>query len=204
MHNDWKGTGISQDTTLSWYRENAIQYAEETRNSLVLDALWEFLSRMKEGGTILDYGSGSGRDSAYFLDKGFSVDSLDGSAEMKAQAERLFGIKVKLASFLSLEEKDKYDGIWAQASILHLEEHDLRAALTLIERALKRDGVFYSSFRKGEEDGYENGRWYTNMTERRFLSFLPASLYVEKIWESQDVRPGVSRTWLSIICRKKS
>ena len=204
MHNDWKGTGISQDTTLSWYRENAIQYAEETRNSLVLDALWEFLSRMKEGGTILDYGSGSGRDSAYFIDKGFSVDSVDGSAEMKAQAERLFGIKVKLASFLSLEEKDKYDGIWAQASILHLEEHDLRVALTLIERALKRDGVFYSSFRKGEEDGYENGRWYTNMTERRFLSFLPASLYVEKIWESQDVRPGVSRTWLSIICRKKS
>ena len=204
MHNDWKGTGISQDTTLSWYRDNAIQYAEETRNSLVLDALWEFLSRMKEGGTILDYGSGSGRDSAYFLDKGFSVDSLDGSAEMKAQAERLFGIKVKLASFLSLEEKDKYDGIWAQASILHLEEHDLKTALTLIERALKRDGVFYSSFRKGEGDGYENGRWYTNMTERRFLSFLPASLYMEKIWESQDVRPGVSRTWLSIICRKKS
>ena len=204
MHNDWKGTRISQDTTLSWYRENAIQYAEETRNSLVLDALWEFLSRMKEGGTILDYGSGSGRDSAYFINKGFSVDSLDGSAEMKAQAERLFGIKVKLASFLSLEEKDKYDGIWAQASILHLEEHDLRVALTLIERALKRDGVFYSSFRKGEGDGYENGRWYTNMTERRFLSFLPASLYVEKIWESQDVRPGVSRTWLSIICRKKS
>ena len=204
MHNDWKGTGISQDTTLSWYRDNAIQYAEETRNSLVLDALWEFLSRMKEGGTILDYGSGSGRDSAYFLDKGFSVDSLDGSAEMKAQAERLFGIKVKLSSFLSLEEKDKYDGIWAQASILHLEEHDLRVALTLIERALKRDGVFYSSFRKGEGDGYENGRWYTNMTERRFLSFLPASLYVEKIWESQDVRPRVNRTWLSIICRKKS
>ena len=204
MHNDWKGTGISQDTTLSWYRENAIQYAEETRNSLVLDALWEFLSRMKEGGTILDYGSGSGRDSAYFINKGFSVDSLDGSAEMKALAERLFGIKVKLASFLSLEEKDKYDGIWAQASILHLEEHDLRVALTLIERALKRDGVFYSSFRKGEGDGYENGRWYTNMTERRFLSFLPAKLYVEKIWESQDVRPGVNRTWLSIICRKKS
>ena len=204
MHNDWKGTGISQDTTLSWYRENAIQYAEETRNSLVLDALWEFLSRMKEGGTILDYGSGSGRDSAYFINKGFSVDSLDGSAEMKAQAERLFGIKVKLSSFLSLEEKEKYDGIWAQASILHLEEHDLRVALTLIERSLKRDGVFYSSFRKGEEDGYENGRWYTNMTERRFLSFLTASLYVEKIWESQDVRPGVSRTWLSIICRKKS
>ena len=204
MHNDWKGTGISQDTTLSWYRDNAIQYAEETRNSLVLDALWEFLSRMKEGGTILDYGSGSGRDSAYFINKGFSVDSLDGSAEMKAQAERLFGIKVKLSSFLSLEEKDKYDGIWAQASILHLEEHDLKTALTLIERALKRDGVFYSSFRKGEGDGYENGRWYTNMTERRFLSFLPAKLYVEKIWESQDVRPGVNRTWLSIICRKKS
>ena len=36
------------ETTLSWYKENAPLYAEETTNSLVYDALGEFLSRIEE------------------------------------------------------------------------------------------------------------------------------------------------------------
>ena len=109
-----------------------------------------------------------------------------------------------MSSFLSLCEYEKYDGVWAQASILHLEEGDLRKALCLISKALKKGGVFYSSFRKGEVDGYEEGRWYTNMTESRFASLIPSNLYIEKVWEGKDVRPGVDNTWLSIISRKES
>ena len=203
MCDDWKRRGI-KDTTLSWYQENAPEYAEATCHSLVHDALGEFLSRVKPGGRILDFGCGSGRDSNYFLQRGFSVDSLDGSAEMKAEAERIFGIKVKLSSFLSLSENEKYDGIWAQASILHLWEEDLRKVLLLIEKALVNGGVFYSSFRKGEKDGFEDRRWYTNMTEKRFKSLLPPNIRIEKVWEGKDVRPDVDKTWLSIISRKEN
>lgn len=193
-----------ENSTLSWYKENASQYTSVTYSSLVHDALGEFLSRIKKGGTILDYGCGSGRDSDYFLKRGYSVVSLDGSKEMKAEAERLFGIKVRLASFLSLDEVEKYDGIWAQASILHLFEGDLKTALLLINKAMKKGGVLYCSFRKGDKDGYEEGRWYTNMTESRFSSLLPEGLHVEKTWEGKDVRPGIDKTWLSIICRKEN
>ena len=122
---------------------------------------------------------------------------------MKREAERLFGINVRLSDFLSLDEEEKYDGVWAQASILHLEEESLRKVLNLISRALKTGGVFYTSFRKGEVDGFENGRWYTNMTESRFSSLLPPNLQIEKSWEGKDVRPGVNKTWLSIISRKE-
>ena len=191
------------ETTLSWYKENAPLYAEETKNSLVYDALGEFLSRVEEKGRILDLGCGSGRDSFFFLERGFYVDSLDGSETMKREAERLFGINVRLSDFLSLDEEEKYDGVWAQASILHLEEESLRKVLNLISRALKTGGVFYTSFRKGEVDGFENGRWYTNMTESRFSSLLPPNLQIEKSWEGKDVRPGVNKTWLSIISRKE-
>lgn len=191
------------ETTLSWYKENAPLYAEETKNSLVYDALGEFLSRVEEKGRILDLGCGSGRDSFFFLEKGFFVDSMDGSEDMKREAERLFGINVRLSDFLSLDEEEKYDGVWAQASILHLEEESLRKVLNLISRALKTGGVFYTSFRKGEVDGFENGRWYTNMTESRFSSLLPPNLQIEKSWEGKDVRPGVNKTWLSIISRKE-
>ena len=65
MCNDWKRQGI-METTLSWYKENAPLYAEETKNSLVYDALGEFLSRVEEKGRILDLGCGSGRDSFFF------------------------------------------------------------------------------------------------------------------------------------------
>ena len=191
------------ETTLSWYKENAPLYAEETKNSLVYDALGGFLSRVEEKGRILDLGCGSGRDSFFFLERGFSVDSLDGSEAMKREAESLFGINVRLSDFLSLDEVEKYDGVWAQASILHLEEESLRKVLNLISRALKTGGVFYTSFRKGEVDGFENGRWYTNMTESRFSSLLPPNLQIEKSWEGKDVRPGVNKTWLSIISRKE-
>ena len=202
MCNDRKRQGITE-TTLSWYKENAPLYAEETKNSLVYDALGEFLSRVEEKGRILDLGCGSGRDSFFFLQRGFSVDSLDGSEDMKREADRLFGINVRLSDFLSLDEYEEYDGVWAQASILHLEEENLRKALFLISRSLKNGGVFYSSFRKGDEDGYEGGRWYTNMTESRFSSLLPSNLHIEKVWEGKDVRPGVNKTWLSIISRKE-
>ena len=68
----------------------------------------------------------------FFLERGFYVDSLDGSEAMKREAERLFGINVRLSDFLSLDEEEKYDGVWAQASILHLEEESLRKVLYLI------------------------------------------------------------------------
>lgn len=202
MCNDRKRQGIIE-TTLSWYKENAPLYAEETKNSLVYDALREFLSRVEEKGRILDLGCGSGRDSFFFLEKGFFVDSMDGSEDMKREAERLFGINVRLSDFLSLDEYEKYDGVWAQASILHLDEESLRKVLYLISRALKKGGVFYSSFRKGEKDGFEDGRWYTNMTESRFSSLLPPNLHIEKAWEGKDVRVGVNKTWLSIISAKE-
>ena len=72
MCNDWKRQGI-METTLSWYKENAPLYAEETKNSLVYDALGEFLSRVEEKGRILDLGCGSGRDSFFWLIRFFVV-----------------------------------------------------------------------------------------------------------------------------------
>ena len=72
MCNDRKRQGITE-TTLSWYKKNAPLYAEETKNSLVYDALGEFLSRVEEKGRILDLGCGSGRDSFFFLQRYYRI-----------------------------------------------------------------------------------------------------------------------------------
>lgn len=188
--------------TLSWYNKNAFEYVASTKDSLVHDALREFLQRVKKDGLILDFGCGSGRDSRYFLDLGYSVVSTDGSPFMAREAKRVFDIDVRVSSFLSLKEEEAYDGVWAQASILHLREDELKEVLVLIERALKDGGIFYSSFRKGIKDGEEGERYYTNMTLERYKSLLPSGLVLVKAWEGRDVRKGVDKTWISFIAEK--
>ena len=85
-----------------------------------------FLSNLKEGSSILDFGCGSGRDTRYFLKKGYKVTALDGSAELCKIAEAKTGIPVIQMDFNDFEEQDMYDGIWACSSILHLPKKELK------------------------------------------------------------------------------
>ena len=60
-------------------------HAEEFFNDTIaldMSALYApFLSRLKNGAKILDAGCGSGRDTKYFLDQGFTVCSFDATPE---------------------------------------------------------------------------------------------------------------------------
>ena len=47
------------------------------------------------GSRILDFGCGSGRDAKYFLEKGYQVTAIDGSAELCRLASEFTGIEVK-------------------------------------------------------------------------------------------------------------
>ena len=56
------------------------------------------------GSRILDFGCGSGRDTKYFLEKGYQVAATDGSAELCRLAGSFTGIKVKEMLFQELDE----------------------------------------------------------------------------------------------------
>ena len=65
------------------------------------------------GSRILDFGCGSGRDTKYFLEKGYRVEATDGSAELCKLASAFTGIEVKEMLFQDLDASGKYKGIWA-------------------------------------------------------------------------------------------
>ena len=73
----------------------------------------------------MDFGCGSGRDTKYFIENGFEVAATDGSEELCKSASEYTGIAVKQMLFQELNEIDKYDGIWACSSILHLSKKEL-------------------------------------------------------------------------------
>lgn len=165
----------------------------------------EFLKLMPENGLILDFGCGSGRDTGYFLEKGYRVEAIDGSEELCKLASEYTGIEVKREMFSDLSSESRYDGIGACASILHLPKEELKDVLGKMIRALKDMGYIYTSFKYGDFEGYRNERYFTDFPEGSFKEFIDGvrGVVITKIWTSADVRPdrGDER-WLNLILQK--
>ena len=192
--------------TIEYYNENVDKFVNDTQDVVFCATQDLFLSYLNEGNSILDLGCGSGRDTKYFLSKGYKVDATDGSEEICKVASDYTGINVKCLLFNELDEIDKYDGIWACASILHLDRDDLIDVFHRIARALKDNGILYTSFKYSEFEGMRNGRYFTDFTIESFNEFqtnIP-DFIIEKIWITNDVRIGrEDEKWLNLIMRKK-
>ena len=59
------------DDTLQYYNQHAKAYVDSTRDVEFSQTQDRFLHYLKPGARILDFGCGSGRDTKYFLDKGY-------------------------------------------------------------------------------------------------------------------------------------
>lgn len=192
--------------TLDYYDTHAKEFFRTTVDVEFVLMQERFLSKLKEGSRILDFGCGSGRDTKYFLERGYVVDAMDGSARLCELASEHAGIEVKNMFFQELAEVDKYDGIWACSSILHLPVDELADVMRKMAVALRANGIIYTSFKYGAFSGERNGRFFTDMTEESFAKFLSGieGLEVEEQWTTSDVRPGRGEEkWLNLILRKK-
>lgn len=192
--------------TLGYYDNHADEFYNSTVNIEFSTMQNRFLSKLKKDSYILDFGCGSGRDTKYFLEQGCRVDAIDGSAELCRLAGEYIGIEVKKMFFQDLAEVDKYDGIWACSSILHLPIDELKEVMKKMAAALKENGIIYTSFKYGTFAGERNGRFFTDMTEETFAEFIGEieDLEVEEQWTTSDVRPGRGEEkWLNLILRKK-
>ena len=194
-------------TTLNYYNQNAVSFVEGTKNVDFKSIQDKFISRLPQGATILDFGCGSGRDTKYFLEQGFKVTATDGSEELCKMASEYTGIPVKQMLFMELDEVAVYDGVWACSSILHCSYEDLVAVMQKINKALKNNGVLYTSFKYGMFSGERNGRFFTDMTEESFKELLAKcpELEIEDLTITTDVRPGRGEErWLNLILRKRA
>ena len=191
--------------TIEYYNNNASKFVEGTVDVEFTEMQEKFLNCLPRKGQILDFGCGSGRDTKYFLDKGYLVDAMDGSEKMCEMASDYTGISVEHKLFQELDAKEYYDGIWACSSILHLDKKELRDVFSLVEKALKISGIMYTSFKYGEFSGERNGRFFTDFTEESFKEFLEdfPRLSLEELWITGDVRPGRgNEQWINVILQK--
>ena len=191
--------------TINYYNENVQKFIDGTVSVDFSEIQNIFLELLPEGSMILDFGCGSGRDTKYFLEQGYQVEAIDGSVALCKAASEYTGVTVKHMYFHELNEIEKYDGIWACASILHLNRNELPIIIRKMSVATKTNGIIYLSFKYGEFEGERNGRYFTDMTEDLMAELLTdfPELKVEKQWITGDVRAGRGEErWLNMILRK--
>ena len=194
------------NTTISYFDENAERCFADAFTITERSNQDRFLAELPAGAAILDLGCGSGRDTAYFRERGFCVTPTDGSTRMCALASDYLGTPVRVQEFNELADEGLYDGIYASASIMHLEYDRLVELMPKLVRALKPGGVLFVSFKYGEQDGYLGKRYYTNMTEERFAALVApvGELEVLQVGTFGNEHPGQPDfRWLWALLRRR-
>ena len=195
---------MNTEQTLNYYSKNAQRFTGDTLEVEFSSIQDNFLAQLPAGALILDFGCGSGRDSRYFLQKGYRVEACDGSEEMVKAATRNAGIPVKKMLFSELNEENRYDGLFACASILHVPSKDLPDIFTRMKKAVKKGGILYVSFKYGTFEGIRNGRYFTDLTEESLHAILDrvGGLEIIRTGITGDARPGrEDEKWLNVLLR---
>lgn len=174
------------EATLQFYRSNAEAYAQRDITSRRA-RLTAFMAQLAPRAAILELGCGAGGDTAEMLAAGHDVRATDGSPEMAAVASARLGRPVETLLFHELDETEAYDGVWANACLLHVPREQLADVLSRIWRALKPGGVFFASYKSGDNEGRDALDRYYNYPSP---DWLRTSYAKAGGWGSLEIETG--------------
>ena len=155
--------------------------------------------------SLLDLGCGPGRDLHYFRSLGHDAWGLDGSKELADMARSYSGCKVLHQDFLSMElPEDRFDGVFANASLFHVPSRDLPRVLAELSAALRPRGVLFSSNPRGNnEEGMSGGRYSCFFDLDTWRRYLGAAGFEEiHHYYRPPGLPRARQPWLATVWRK--
>tara|TARA_B100001250_G_scaffold31983_1_gene26126 strand:- start:12 stop:605 length:594 start_codon:yes stop_codon:yes gene_type:complete len=191
--------------TIDYYNKNSEKFYKNTVHIDLSELYPKFLRHIPDNGTILDLGCGSGRDSLYFLEKGYIVTSVDASEEMVRLSSELTGQKTQYLRMQDIEFKNEFNGIWACASLLHIDKKLTESVFNILCNALRDDGVLYASYKYGKGTSILEDRYYNNYDETSFAEVIDNvnNFEILTYWITKDLRPDrIDEKWLNVILKK--
>jgi SAM-dependent methyltransferase len=170
------------DNTLRFYADEAAAYTSRGQepNHRYLEA---FMSILPGASAVLELGCGAGQDSEVMISRGFNATPTDGTPEIAQAAEQRLGRPVATLLFGDLDEKGTFDGVWANACLLHVPRAELPGIIARIHTALKTGGIFYASYKAGKNEGRDQFDRYYNYPSKTWL----ADLYAAFSWWSVQI-----------------
>lgn len=172
-----------------------------------------FLSLLPKGASVLDVGCGGGIKTQYISAKGHDVTGIDFSEKMIEIAQRE-NPRVEFA-VVDMYDIDKisetFDGIFAQAALLHIPKTRALEVLTKMKNKLNKDGLLYLAVKgirddgteediiKGNEYGYEYERFFSYFKLEELKDYF-GQLGLLVVWEEN--KKSNKTNWIQIIGKK--
>lgn len=174
----------------------------------------KFISFLKKGDLVLDVGCGGGTKSKYLIQKGLNVIGIDFSGKMIEIAKR----EVPNGTFIVKDLADvetldyTFDGIFAQAVLLHIPKSKAKEAIQRMVDKLKKRGYLYIAVKARKPGGAEEEMCVEEdygYRYERFFSFFSLEEIKQHMEESgfniiYETSTHSSRTnWIQVIAQKK-
>ena len=186
----------------NYYESNAERYTAETISADMSEQYQRFLPLLKKGAKILDVGSGSGRDVCYFQKQGYQATALEPSKNLCREIRKVFSGEIVCSDIQNYRPAERYDGIWACASLIHLQDEEVLPFFERIDRYLNDDGIVYISGKNGIQSGKAgDGRYFLEFTEHLVEKILTVNkqLKLEQLWYTEDVSGRRGFWWMNVI-----
>ena len=179
--------------TLAVYQARAAEYAACFASEAPDRALSKFMAALPPGGPVLDLGCGPGGAAVALMAAGFDVEAMD-AAQAMVDIAVSHGVRAGLGTFEDVTATARYDGVWANFSLLHAPRAALPRHIAAIRRALKPGGHFHIGMKLGQGETRDRlGRKYTFVT-REELGDLLAGAGMVPVWENSFVEKGLAGT----------
>ncbi|MBW4793324.1 class I SAM-dependent methyltransferase [Pseudomonas tolaasii] len=191
--------------TIEYYDSFAKSYDLKTFQLELTDQWNSFASMLNVGAKILDVGCGTGRDIKHFQNLGFLVDGIEPSRKMAAIARSKTNATIFSMAAEDINFIDSYDGIWACASLVHIQKALFVKTLKAILKALKSGGYLYISLKEGEgQTRLNDGRLFSYFTKsdlHEIVSTLTNASII-KSWATSDSAGRGDISWINMIIQK--
>ncbi|MCJ1878460.1 class I SAM-dependent methyltransferase [Pseudomonas nitroreducens] len=193
--------------TLQHYQERAEAFREGTWDHDVTQNIAALLRHIQGDApfALLDFGCGPGRDLCALKRLGHEPVGLDGCADFVAMARETSGCEVWQQDFLALDlPAERFDGIYANASLFHVPRSELPRVLGQLQAALKPGGVLFSSNPRGEnQEGWNGGRYGSYHDLQNWTRLLEAAGFRElEHYYRPTGLPREQQPWLASVWRK--
>lgn len=170
----------------------------------VLDYLDRFAAAVP-GGHVLELGSGPGTDADHLESRGLRVERTDATP---AFVQRLCarGHHARLLDARADSYGGPFDGVFANAVLLHLGPEQLEQALLTARRATRPGGVLALTLKEGDGSGWSTAK----LGRPRHFTYWRADALAEVLhrtgWSVEAVEPYAGRVepWLFILAHRRS
>jgi SAM-dependent methyltransferase len=171
------GCAPRSNSTTRFYDDNAARYARSTRSMSLEPEIRRFAVEVAAGGRVLDAGCGAGRDLRALRRAGLHPTGLELSPKLAELARAYSGCEVTLGDMRDPPFSDRsFDGVWAAASLLHLELEEVVPTLTGLRRLLEPGGVLFTSVKMGiGTELSSDGRLFTYFAPDQWASLVGAA-----------------------------